>query len=573
LKVANIEPQNIEPQNIEPQNIEPQNIEPQNIEPQNIEPQNIEPQNIEPPWRNLDSQRRPTPSHLMNLPDPEKPVAQLVGKQLGDYRILSRLGRGGMAQVYLAEQLSLSRLIALKVLKPELAKDPSYISRFKNEARAAAALVHANIVQIFEVGECEGFQYIAQEYVSGMNLSQYLRRHGAVSPLMAVNVMTQIASALKKAKALGVVHRDIKPENIMLSTEGEVKVADFGLARLTTANQRTDLTQIGITMGTPLYMSPEQIEGGAVDHRADLYSFGVTCYHMLTGQAPFRGENPISVAIQHAKEQALPIADQRPDIPPVLIAVVEKLMEKKANDRFQDAGQVLEALREVEVDTSPANWQDLLRHLQQSGSYSVDIGSLSQTQSMATRRLETLMHGPRPGETLRNWTIAALALLVAPLILGAVWAGWTAPQSIVQKTKTQPLSLPRKETVADQYMYAFFQNTEEGWKSVIDYFDQSSQEPAVLDKLYIRWGEERLAEFYMKNKLWKQAERIYQDFAGYEPGQRARIIGDYGVAISQYHQGDPTAINRLLSEREDPELTRSLREHLQNIRREKASAQ
>ena len=204
-----------------------------------------------------------------------------------------------MAEVYLAEQQSLRRQVAFKILRRDLAEDPQYVQRFHQEARAAARLVQANIVQIYEVGKSDGLHYIAQEYVKGQNLKQYLHRHGAVDSLLAVNIMRQVASALVKAAENRVTHRDIKPENILLATNGEVKVADFGLARVVAEGQKNHLTQVGITMGTPLYMSPEQVEGKAVDPRSDLYSFGVTCYEMLAGRPPFEGETPLNVAVQH----------------------------------------------------------------------------------------------------------------------------------------------------------------------------------------------------------------------------------------------------------------------------------
>ena len=175
-----------------------------------------------------------------------------------------------MADVYKKNKKSLiERHVALKVLKPELASDESYVKRFHREAQSAATLVQANIVQIYEVNEVDGLHFIAQEYVRGRNLRQYLDRYGAVEPVMAITVLRQCAMALQKAAEFHVVHRDIKPENIMLSTSGEVKVTDFGLARVNNDSSQQALTQIGITMGTPLYMSPEQVEGGSLDSRSE----------------------------------------------------------------------------------------------------------------------------------------------------------------------------------------------------------------------------------------------------------------------------------------------------------------
>ena len=188
-------------------------------------------------------------------------VADLSGHLLGDYRILRRLGRGAMADVYLAEQQSLGRQVAIKVLKPELASDSGYVQRFQREARAAASLIHANIVQIHEVACIDGVHLIAQEYVQGVNLQQYLARSGTLDLRLALLVIRQTAAALAKAAEQKIVHRDIKPENIMLTKAAEVKVADFGLARVLQAEGSVKLTQVGMTMGTPLYMSPEQAEG------------------------------------------------------------------------------------------------------------------------------------------------------------------------------------------------------------------------------------------------------------------------------------------------------------------------
>ena len=184
----------------------------------------------------------------------------LTGQEIGDYRVLRQLGSGGMAQVYLAEQQSLSRQVALKVLHAQLADDASYVQRFLNEARAAASLVHPNIVQIYEVGNAAGVHFIAQEYVQGQNLAQVMQRGGTLLPGLVLEVLRQVVSALCKAQELEIVHRDLKPENILLSPSGEVKVADFGLARVLNSQSKT-LTQVGVTMGTPLYMSPEQVEG------------------------------------------------------------------------------------------------------------------------------------------------------------------------------------------------------------------------------------------------------------------------------------------------------------------------
>src|SRR5205823_9955671 len=197
-----------------------------------------------------------------------------------------------------------------------------------------AKLVHANIVQIYEVGCADGTYYISQEYVPGQNLKQLLARLGhGVDAVQAVNIIRQAAAALHKAAEQKIIHRDIKPENIMITPSGEVKVADFGLARVVRDGEALNLTQVGITMGTPLYMSPEQVQGKPVDARSDIYSFGVTCYHMLAGHPPFSGDNAFQVALQHVNDEPEPLPAIRPDLPPELCRLVHKMMAKKPEDR------------------------------------------------------------------------------------------------------------------------------------------------------------------------------------------------------------------------------------------------
>ncbi|MGE3244674.1 MAG: serine/threonine-protein kinase, partial [Pirellulales bacterium] len=278
-------------------------------------------------------------------------MSELVGKTLKDYYVLRRLGQGAMAEVFLAQQLSLARQVALKVLNADLARDPAYVERFQHEARAAASLVHAGIVQIYEVGAADAgdgvtIHYIAQEYVPGRNLGEVIRARKRLEPALVLDVLRQVAAALVKSSSEGIVHRDIKPENIMLARSGEVKVADFGLARVQ-GGAGVNLTQIGVTMGTPLYMSPEQIEGRDLDSRSDIYSLGVTAYHMLAGTPPFTGETPLAVAMQHLNQRPEPIESKQPELPSALGAVVGKMLEKKPADRFDDPATMLRELNGV----------------------------------------------------------------------------------------------------------------------------------------------------------------------------------------------------------------------------------
>jgi eukaryotic-like serine/threonine-protein kinase len=285
--------------------------------------------------------------------DPAGPTAapnaapDLTGQVLGDYQVLRRLGEGGMGSVYLAEQVSLKRKVALKILRADLAANLKALQRFKAEAEAVARATHANIVQVYAISppDWKGLPYIALEYVEGRNLRDFVSRKGAPEVLLALSIMRQVAAALQRASELGIVHRDIKPENILLTRKGEVKVADFGLSRVRDGDgPPLNLTQSGVTMGTPLYMSPEQVQGQPVDARTDIYSFGVTCYHMLTGEPPFRGHNPFEVALHHVNTKPVPLDSLRPDLPPDLCAIVHKMMAKDPNQRYQSGGDLLKDL-------------------------------------------------------------------------------------------------------------------------------------------------------------------------------------------------------------------------------------
>src|SRR5262249_8945554 len=206
---------------------------------------------------------------------------------------------------------------------------------------------HANIVQVYAIHDADGQHYMALEYVEGRNLKDYLAKKGPPDVLLALSIMRQAASALQRASELGIIHRDIKPDNILLTRKGEVKGADLGLPRCLAGDQPLNLTASGVTMGTPLYMSPEQVEGKPLDARTDIYSLGVTCYHMLSGEPPFRGSNAFEVALHHVRTEPPPLASVRPDLPPDLCAIVHKMMAKEPENRYQSCRELLKELVRV----------------------------------------------------------------------------------------------------------------------------------------------------------------------------------------------------------------------------------
>ncbi len=292
------------------------------------------------------------------------PPLDLTGRTLGDYRILRRIGQGGMGQVYLAEQMSLKRNVALKILRAELAGNEASLQRFKVEAEAVAKATHANIVQVYAYGEADGFPYIALEYVEGRNLKEYVARKGPPKLAVALSIIRQTAAGLQRASEAGIVHRDVKPENILLTARrGEAKVADFGLFRACLmADQPLHLTQSGVIMGTPLYMSPEQVEGKPLDSRTDIYSLGVTCYYMLAGKPPFDGATPFEVAMKHARDEPPPLAAVCPDLPEGLCAIVHKMMAKDPAQRCQTGRGNYSAILPVCAAEAPDRQWRFLRH-------------------------------------------------------------------------------------------------------------------------------------------------------------------------------------------------------------------
>ncbi|MGL5097787.1 MAG: protein kinase domain-containing protein, partial [Planctomycetia bacterium] len=228
----------------------------------------------------------------------------------------------------------------------DLAADVGYIRRFEAEAKAVAPISHPNIISVYSIGQYNGSRYIVFEYVQGVTLREYLSRKGPFDAVGFLAVARKIASALQRAHEEGLVHRDIKPENILMTKKGEVKVADFGLAKQITRDE-VHLTQSGVTVGTPLYMSPEQIEGKDLDQRSDLYSLGITSFHMLAGRPPFQGETAMAVALLHLRGEAPKLSEFRPELPPELVRVVAKLMQRDRDKRYGSAKELLKDLTQL----------------------------------------------------------------------------------------------------------------------------------------------------------------------------------------------------------------------------------
>ncbi|MDQ3859567.1 MAG: Stk1 family PASTA domain-containing Ser/Thr kinase [Actinomycetota bacterium] len=263
----------------------------------------------------------------------------------GRYRILRRLGSGGMANVYLAEDEELGRRVAIKILNDRYATDELFNERFRREAKSAAALSHPNIVSIYDRGEADGRPYIAMEVIEGRSLKELILTSGALPIPKAVEYAKQILNALRFAHRNGIIHRDIKPHNILLGPEERLKVTDFGIAR----SGASQMTEAGSIMGTAQYLSPEQARGAPVTAASDLYSVGVVLYEMLTGKTPFTGESPIEIAMKHLNEAPPPPSDLRPEIPPELDQIVLRALAKDPGERYQAAEELSADLDRVEA--------------------------------------------------------------------------------------------------------------------------------------------------------------------------------------------------------------------------------
>ncbi|MEQ9161219.1 MAG: protein kinase, partial [Ilumatobacter fluminis] len=261
------------------------------------------------------------------------------------YEIHKRVGRGGMADVFLAKDLLLDRQVAIKILFPEFAVDPNFVERFRREAQAAANLSHPNIVNVYDWGKYEGTYFIAMEYVQGRSLAEILKTNQQLTPKQAAEIASEVAAALGFAHEAGLAHRDIKPANIMVGANGQVKVADFGIARAMNAGTESNLTQAGSVMGTASYFSPEQAQGAQPDPRSDLYSLGIVMYEMVAGRPPFTGENPVAIAYKQVHDKPTPLNQLVEGMPRPFEAIVAKLLAKDPKLRYPSAHALRDDLR------------------------------------------------------------------------------------------------------------------------------------------------------------------------------------------------------------------------------------
>lgn len=459
---------------------------------------------------------------------PTRPtLTDLTGSLVSDYRVLRRLGRGAMAEVYLAEQQSLSRQVALKVLTAELANQKSYVERFQHEARSVASLVHANIVQVYEVGQSNGSHFIAQEYVAGQNLAEWMNRHGQVEPGRALDILRQVTAALCKADERSIVHRDIKPENIMLARDGQVKVADFGLARANTAggpDDATARTQAGIAMGTPLYMSPEQIEGRPVDSRSDIYSLGVTAYHMLAGSPPFAGDTPLAVAMKHVNSPPPALLEQAPGTPAELVALIERMMSKTPAERYENPQALLRALRELAKSAASDGWAEGPENWSLS-----DFAATTGSEIEATGELNQLMREARkltPPQINRRRMLAVVAV---SLIAGGALAAVLQRPYVLASSQPEVLAY---DTPLAQLFHAKMVDSPDAWQAVLRRFP-------TADSAIRYQAHQGLARYYLRNADYRRALPHLDELAAAPTSERTlRAFALVGLSVAHAELGN-----------------------------------
>lgn len=357
----------------------------------------------------------------MSSPDP----FSLIGRVLdGRYRVLSHLADGGMATVYIALDQRLDRRVALKVMRADLAKDESFVERFRREARSAAKLSHPNVVAVYDQGEDDGHVFLAMELVNGLTLREVMDSQGALTPRAALDIFDPILQALGAAHSAGLIHRDVKPENVILREDGTVKVTDFGLARAISTT--TSTAQTGVLLGTVAYLSPEQVERGIADARSDVYAAGLLLFEMLTGSKAYLGDSPIHVAYQHVHSE-VPLPSSRVSTVPVgLDHLVARASAREPDQRPRDANELLvemrrsrQALSPAELDRQPVGGVGAANStimLSRTAVVPQDMMSVGMGAGTTGRRWQLPDFGPLRG---RNWPVvlAAFLLVAAAAVL------------------------------------------------------------------------------------------------------------------------------------------------------------
>jgi len=415
------------------------------------------------------------------------------------YRIERRVGRGGMADVFLARDTLLDRDVAVKVLFPEFAVDPKFVERFRREAQSAANLSHPNIVNVYDWGKYEGTYFIAMEYVQGRTLADICRNGRQLTATQAAEIASEVAAALGFAHDAGLAHRDIKPANILISTAGNVKVADFGIARAMNAPTESNLTQVGSVMGTASYFSPEQAQGAQPDPRSDLYSLGIVMYEMVAGRTPFKGENAVAIAYKQVHDTAEPIATHNPDVPRGYEAMVTKLLRKDPADRYATAAALRDDLRRFRNgDTTAAL---------------AELDGTAPSPAANTVVIDTVAPSPATGTPVVIDDLAADAPTAAPASAGA-----DVPVASVAPRVIPGADIPGNPTIV---------SPDAGPADMSNYPPGASPDAAYYDDLPPRTGWYALAAFVALVALIAGGVILYQRLSDDETVATTRTLPNF----------------------------------------------
>ena len=483
------------------------------------------------------------------------------------YEIDKRIGRGGMADVFVARDRLLDRRVAIKVLFPEFATDPNFVERFRREAQAAANLSHPNIVNVYDWGRYAGTYYIAMEYVQGRTLADILRTNGQLTATQAAEVASEVAAALSFAHKADLVHRDIKPANVLIGTNGQVKVADFGIARAMGAAAESKLTQAGAVMGTATYFSPEQAQGAQPHPRSDLYSLGIVMYEMVSGNPPFVGDNPVGIAYMQVHDAPQPLNRVVADIPRGYEAIVAKLLAKDPGRRYTTADDLRDDLRRFRTGEMPEALRAIVNAQSAAAAAAATTAAATTPAVAATATMGTVPQRQRPPGAVpvrpreaappsrTGWYALAAFLALIALAIGGyllyriITGDDTAGASTIENYAGRPLDEVTEELEQQGIVY---RPVEDPSSNQPDGFVDRTDPPA--GELL---GKEQLLRVYFKPN---PDTVLVPDVRGQTEEAATMTLADARLQVGDVDETPSEEIDEGLVVRTDPRQNRSVEE-------------